>query len=381
MPKPDYTALATKLLRADPKRPPAIAPSQLQALALDALRTMRAQPVFLPLRAPMTICGDIHGQYDDLLRVFRLRGAPPKTPYLFLGDYVDRGDKSIEVIALLFALKVLHPFSIFLLRGNHECPDTNGRYGFREECDDYIARNGHLDKPTASTTPINGDTLWTMFNRVFQWMPLCASVDGRIFCVHGGLSPKLQTLQQLDKIDRSTLETVPDEGLVCDLLWADPDKNETAWGENERGCSYTFGPAIVDKFCKQHGFDLVCRAHQVMDHGYEFFCKRKLATVFTASNYCGDYGNRGSVLHVDPKLKCRLIILLPNNTQKEHTLLDEQPSAHASGETSGDSMKNDIESELASILASSNNASDALDMARVPSPPPTLRPPSPRLND
>ena len=92
-----------------------------------------------------------------------------------------------------------------------------------------------------------------------------------------------------------------------------------------------------------------------------------------------DYGNRGSVLHVDPKLKCRLIILLPNNTQEEHTLLDEQPSAHASGETSGDSMKDDIESELASILASSNNASDALDMARVPSPPPTLRPPSPRL--
>ena len=100
MPKEDYTTLATKLLRADPKQPPAIAPSQLQALALDALRTMRAQPVFLPLRAPMTICGDIHGQYDDLLRVFRLRGAPPKTPYLFLGDYVDRGAKSIDGTAI-----------------------------------------------------------------------------------------------------------------------------------------------------------------------------------------------------------------------------------------------------------------------------------------
>lgn len=313
---PSYTAVVKQLLECDPKHPPPIPPHTLQQLAADAQQIMKDQPVFLPLRAPITICGDIHGQFDDLRRVFAIRGTPPKVPYLFLGDYVDRGEHSVEVITLLLALKVQWPNHIFLLRGNHECPDTNGEYGFRDECAKYLSRC-----PIKQCGDITGDELWATFNRTFQWMPLCASVNGRIFCVHGGLSPELKQLTQLDEIRRETLATVPSKGLVCDLLWSDPDRNEPAWGENERGCSCTFGPKIVDEFCTKHGFHLVCRAHQVMDSGYEFFCKRKLATVFTASNYCGDYGNRGSVLHVDPKLRCSLAILLPNNEQTE-TVLD-----------------------------------------------------------
>lgn len=351
----NYQPLIDSLLQCHPDHPPHIPVSTLQQLSLDALRVMKEQDVFLQLRAPITICGDIHGQLQDLLRVFKQRGTPPDTPYLFLGDYVDRGEHSIEVIVLLFALKVMHPCSIFLLRGNHECPETNGRYGFREECEAHVSKETKKcgDKTIQST--VNGDTLWTIFNRVFQWMPLCASVDDRVFCVHGGLSPKLNTLDQLHAINRETLSEVPDSGLVCDLLWSDPDKNETDWGENERGCSHTFGPKIVEDFCNKHGYDLVCRAHQVMDHGYEFFCKRKLATVFTASNYCGDYGNRGSVLHIDPQMRCSLIILLPNNEISVQELLGE--STNQKKTTDG----------------------FELPVQRAVSPPPTERPPSPRF--
>jgi serine/threonine-protein phosphatase PP1 catalytic subunit len=232
------------------------------------------------------------------------------------------------------------------LRGNHECPDTNGNYGFREECDAYVSRH-------ASTSGgVSGKNLWDKINGVFQWMPLCASVEDRIFCVHGGLSPELKDLKQLCDIDRNTLFKIPDKGLVCDLLWSDPDKHEIGWGKNERGCSYTFGPKIVEDFCEKHQFDLVCRAHQVMDHGYEFFCRRKLATVFTASNYCGDYGNRGSVLHVDPELCCSLVVMLPNNEISMDNVF-------------GTGLQNE-------------NSIVELPLGRVQSPPPTERPPSPR---
>ena len=392
MPKPNFSQIAQKLLKCPPNAPPHFPPTLLQQLSLETIRIMRAQPVFLPLKAPITICGDIHGQFDDLRRVFKRRGTPPQTPYLFMGDYVDRGDKSIEVIALLMALKVQHPNHIFLMRGNHECPDTNGRYGFREECAEYITKSSPSDcKDCNGKGTLDGDTLWTIFNRVFQWMPLCASVNGRIFCVHGGLSPELKSLTQLDTIDRSTLERIPDTGLVCDLMWSDPDRNETEWGENDRGCSYTFGPTIVREFCDRHGFHLVCRAHQVMDFGYEFFCNRKLATVFTASNYCGDYGNRGSVLHVDPQLKCSLIILLPNNEQTVHDLDIGGDGNSGVGGNRGDSENSGDgeEDELASLFSGVSEMGDMtgggsgstlnVDMDRAQSPPPTLRPPSPRF--
>jgi serine/threonine-protein phosphatase PP1 catalytic subunit len=386
-----YSKVIEQLLQCDPKRPAIIPPSTLKGLASAAQQIMRDQPVFLPLRAPITICGDIHGQFDDLRRVFSIRGTPPNVPYLFLGDYVDRGEHSVEVIALLLALKVEYPNHIFLLRGNHECPDTNGEYGFRDQCATYLTKC-----PIGQCAGLTGDSMWRMFNETFQWMPLCASVNGRIFCVHGGLSPELKDLTQLDSIRREELASVPSKGLVCDLLWSDPDRNEPNWGENERGCSYTFGPKIVNDFCDKHGFHLVCRAHQVMDSGYEFFCKRKLATVFTASNYCGDYGNRGSVLHVDPKLRCSLVILLPNNKQKEtllHTSDDDATAATAAGNNNNNSNNNDeggydSDSELSELFGGGDHHHEQgtggrgenfeMNMDRAASPEPTLRAPSPR---
>jgi serine/threonine-protein phosphatase PP1 catalytic subunit len=298
--------------------------AEVRPLCDSARALLEEQGPVVHLSSPITICGDVHGQMADLLRVFQERGVPSAdSPYLFLGDYVDRGDNSIDVIMLLLALKVRHPHHVFLLRGNHECPEINSSYGFVDEC---RARFGSVDGPIA----------WRLFNDVFKWLPLCATVDNRIFCVHGGLSPELlkgrrdgddssidveAKLRELESIDRRALGTVPDRGLVCDMLWSDPDPNASGWEENDRGCGYIFDGELVKRFCDAYGYDFVCRAHQCVDYGYDFFSSRRLVTVFTASNYCGSYNNCGCVLSVDRDRKCKFHILLPDGKIDDRPLV------------------------------------------------------------
>ena len=193
--------------------------------------------------------GDIHGQYSDLLRLFEYGGFPPEANYLFLGDYVDRGKQSLETICLLLAYKIKYPENFFLLRGNHECASINRIYGFYDEC----KRRFNI-------------RLWKTFTDCFNCLPVAALIDEKILCMHGGLSPDLKNLDQIKKIARPT--DVPDAGLLCDLLWADPDKDVTGWGDNDRGVSFTFGPDTVGEFLQKHDLDLICRAHQVRKEGY-----------------------------------------------------------------------------------------------------------------
>lgn len=120
--------------------------------------------------------------------------------------------------------------------------------------------------------------------------------------MHGGLSPDLQSLEQIRRVMRPT--DVPDTGLLCDLLWSDPDKDITGWSENDRGVSFTFGTDIVARFLEKHDLDLICRAHQVVEDGYEFFAKRQLVTLFSAPNYCGEFDNAGAMMSVDETLMC-----------------------------------------------------------------------------
>lgn len=134
-------------------------------------------------------------------------------------------------------------------------------------------------------------------------------MDEKILCMHGGLSPELKTLEQIKRLPRPA--DVPDAGLLCDLLWADPDKDVTGWGENDRGVSYTFGPDSVSDFLAKHDLDLICRAHQVVEDGYEFFAKRQLVTIFSAPNYCGEFDNAGAMMSVDETLMCSFQILKP----------------------------------------------------------------------
>eukprot|EP01035_Chromulina_nebulosa_P031634 gene31634-42180_t len=193
----------------------------------------------------------------DLLRLFEYGGFPPTANYLFLGDYVDRGKQSLETICLLLAYKIKYPENFFILRGNHECASINRIYGFYDEC----KRRYNIK-------------LWKTFTDCFNCLPVSAIVDEKILCMHGGLSPELLNMEQIKRIMRPT--DIPDTGLLCDLLWADPDKDIVGWGENDRGVSFTFGEDVVAQFLRRHDLDLICRAHQVVEDGYEFFARRQL---------------------------------------------------------------------------------------------------------
>ena len=267
---------------------------EIKYLCNTARAIFMEQPVLLEISSPLNVCGDTHGQFSDLLRLFDFGGTPPKTNYLFMGDYVDRGKNSIETICLLLAYKIKYKDNFFLLRGNHESDNINRVYGFYDEC----KRRYNLK-------------IWKNFSDCFNCLPVSALIDDKILCMHGGLSPDLTSLDQIRKIVRPT--EVPDRGLLCDLLWSDPDRDVKGWGDNERGVSVTFSDDIVEKITDNLELDLVCRAHQVVEYGYEFFANRRLVTVFSAPNYCGQFDNAGAMMSVDENLMCGFKILKPKN--------------------------------------------------------------------
>ncbi|OWF47994.1 serine/threonine-protein phosphatase PP1-beta-like [Mizuhopecten yessoensis] len=266
--------------------------SQIRQLCQLSREIFMEQPNLLELESPITIVGDIHGQYQDMISHFERNGFPGEANYLFLGDYVDRGKRSLETICLCLAYKIKYPKNFFLLRGNHECASINRIYGFYDEC----KRRYNIK-------------LWKTFTDCFNCLPLAAIVENTIFCTHGGLSPDMTDLDQIRNIERPC--DVPDMGLVCDLMWSDPDDDITGWGENDRGVSFTFGGDVVDKFLERHNLSLIARGHQVVEDGYEFFNKRKLVTLFSAPNYCGEFDNAGAIMVASEDLMCSFSILKP----------------------------------------------------------------------
>ena len=264
---------------------------ELKYLCIKSMEIFMQESSFLELTAPIIICGDIHGQYRDLIRLFDFGGSPQKKQYLFLGDYVDRGKNSIECISLLLAYKVKYPKNIYLLRGNHESEMINRTYGFFDEC----RRRYNL-------------RTWKIFSDCFNWLPIAALVNERILCMHGGISPDLQSLNNIKQIVRPT--EVPDKGLLCDLLWSDPEKGAEDWASNSRGISVLFNENLVEKALDELDIDLICRAHQVVEDGYEFFAQRKLVTVFSAPNYCGEFDNSGAFMIVNKDLMCGFKVLV-----------------------------------------------------------------------
>jgi len=251
------------------------------------------QPTLLRLKAPIHVVGDIHGQYLDLLRIFELGGYVPTTSYLFLGDYVDRGKNSLEVLLLLMSLKIRFPENVFMLRGNHELESVNRVYGFFAEC----------------KLRYSVDT-WEEFQSFFHLLPLAATINGRIFCIHGGLSPELENIGQIESMKRPLPGN--ERGMLNDFLWSDPDADILGWAENDRGISWVFGADQVKKFLKANDLDMIVRAHQVVEDGYEFFADRQLVTLFSAPNYCGEFDNAGAILKIDENLRCEFQILTPN---------------------------------------------------------------------
>jgi serine/threonine-protein phosphatase PP1 catalytic subunit len=293
----DLDGMISQLTSATPGKLVQLREDQLKALTRVARDTFMRQPTLLELQAPVNVMGDIHGQFSDLLRVFAAGGSPPDKNYLMLGDYVDRGKQSIETLCLLLAYKVKYPENFFMLRGNHECASISRIYGFYDEC-----RRRYSVK------------LWKQFCDVFNCLPPTALIDDRIFCMHGGPSPELNTFEQIRNLPRPC--DVPDSGILCDLLWADPDMDTSGWAESDRGVSYTFGPDALDGILMKLGVDLIARAHQVVEDGYEFFSNRKLVTIFSAPNYLGEFDNAGALMEVREDLQCSFQVLHPIQKKK-----------------------------------------------------------------
>ncbi|KAK4785420.1 hypothetical protein SAY86_002109 [Trapa natans] len=265
--------------------------NEIADLCDSAERIFSSESSVLQLKAPIKIFGDLHGQFGDLMRLFDEYGAPSTAgdiayiDYLFLGDYVDRGQHSLETISLLLALKVEHPLNVHLIRGNHEAADINALFGFRIEC---IERMGERD----------GIWAWHRMNRLFNWLPLAALIEKKIICMHGGIGRSINHVEQIENIQRPiTMEA--GSIVLMDLLWSDPTENDSVEGlrPNARGPGLvTFGPDRVMEFCNNNDLQLIVRAHECVMDGFERFAQGHLITLFSATNYCGTANNAGAIL-------------------------------------------------------------------------------------
>ncbi|KAH3763727.1 calcineurin catalytic subunit A [Pelomyxa schiedti] len=264
------------------------------------------EPNVLNIEAPVVICGDIHGQFYDLMTFMEMAGSPATNKFLFLGDYVDRGDFSTEVVFYLIALKINYPDSVFLLRGNHESRLMCEYMTFCVECE-------HKYDPE----------VYGAFCKLFDTLPLAAlltgNAHGQSLCMHGGLGPKINSLDDIRRIPR--FSEPPQEGPLCDIIWSDPvnewdpadpdfeditldDWNNITFYENvPRHTSYFFGRAAIEPFLVRNNIACIIRGHQVQDLGYmeHYFgtTDRNIPmvyTIFSAPNYCDQYGNMGGLM-------------------------------------------------------------------------------------
>ncbi|KAF4584487.1 serine/threonine-protein phosphatase 2B catalytic subunit [Ophiocordyceps camponoti-floridani] len=251
---------------------------------------LRAEPNLLEMDAPITVCGDVHGQYYDLMKLFEVGGDPSETRYLFLGDYVDRGYFSIECVLYLWSLKIHYPKTLWLLRGNHECRHLTDYFTFKLECKHKYS-----------------EVVYDACMESFCSLPLAAVMNKQFLCIHGGLSPELHTLDDLRNIDR--FREPPTQGLMCDILWADPledfgqEKTSEYFLHNSvRGCSFFFSYPAACAFLEKNSLLSIIRAHEAQDAGYRMYRKTRttgfpsVMTIFSAPNYLDVYNNKAAVL-------------------------------------------------------------------------------------
>ncbi|KAI8877755.1 protein phosphatase 5 [Backusella circina FSU 941] len=243
--------------------------------------------VQVPKDGKLTVCGDVHGQFYDFINIFNTNGYPSeKHAYLFNGDFVDRGSFSIEVILTLFAYKWLYPNRLFLARGNHETDNMNKVYGFEGEVKAKFS-----------------EMMFKLFSETFNALPLSHVIENKIFVTHGGLFSRDDvTLDDIRKIDRLSQGQPGNDGLMCELLWSDPQP-ELGRGASKRGVGIQFGPDVTKNFLEKNNLDMVIRSHEVKEEGYVIEHDGKCVTVFSAPNYCDTVGNKGAFINITPDMK------------------------------------------------------------------------------
>ncbi len=252
-------------------------------------KVIKAEPNILKVQDPVTVVGDLHGQYYDLLKCLEVGGNPENTKYLFLGDYVDRGTYSIENLILLMCIKLNYKDTILMLRGNHECRQMTSFFNFKMECE----------------VKYDSEIYFRMME-VFDSLPIACLINEKFIAIHGGLSPDIDKIADIMKINRFT--EPPRSGAMCDLLWSDPcDKDEDAAKTNfinnsNRGCSYVFGIKAVVPFLKKNNIISIIRAHEAQLEGFKMYKWNanvdfpSVITIFSAPNYCDVYSNKAAVI-------------------------------------------------------------------------------------
>lgn len=256
----------------------------VREICAKAAEILIREPNIQNRRSPVVVCGDIHGQFFDLVSLFRIDGTPAKKQYIFLGDYVDRGKNSVECILLLLVFKILYPDNITLVRGNHEQMSINKVYGFYDEV---------LEK-------YGSTRVWRMINEVFNLMSIGCLVDGRVLCVHGGISPKVLSLNQIRRLDR--MQPIPESSEFADIVWSDPHDGK-GFQPSPRGSGHLYGSDVVRRFLELNGLTAIVRSHQLVIEGYKFhFPERNVVTVWSAPNYMGRCGNPASILRINDDL-------------------------------------------------------------------------------
>ena len=270
-------------------------------LLISCVRYLQPLPSLIDIQIPnfppehsidskprITVCGDTHGQFYDVLNIFSLNGYPSQSnPYIFNGDFVDRGSFSVEVILTFLLFKLCDPASIYLTRGNHETKNMNRIYGFEGEV------KAKFD-----------DKIFQLFLEVFGHLPLAAVIENKVFVTHGGIPVDAVTLDEIRKIKRGC--EPPESGLMSDLLWSDPQPFPGK-SPSKRGVGFSFGPDITNAFLQKNGLSLLVRSHEVKDEGYLVEHGGKCVTVFSAPNYCDSMGNKGAFIHFDESLEPKFI--------------------------------------------------------------------------
>ncbi|KAK8837739.1 hypothetical protein M9Y10_036274 [Tritrichomonas musculus] len=296
-----------KLLQAKKRKPGTLVRVTQQMLVMIchiAKETFLKDMPLVKIDPPVLVVGDIHGEFYNLLRIFDQNGKPPDHQYLFLGDYVDRGNQSIETVTLLFIYKILYPEHIFLLRGNHESPEVNENYGFKSECASRYSPR-----------------LWNVFNDTFSVLPIAAIIGSKIFATHAGISPKIEKLDFFDSMER-TVSNIAGSGPIEDLVWSDPDSSIDDWKDNPRGNSYLFGPSQIHKFLDDNDLEVLVRAHQNVPGGFEFPFEpdRCVVTIYSIPTPGDPVGSDGAVLQIDKEFSCSFSTIKPLERRSSLTL-------------------------------------------------------------